>query len=84
MVEEPPPILSSPTRSRHDGTLDKRGLRGRPEAQELAAADPYHDGTLTMDEYLAVVTALQRASVQYGTLEPGLNSKAEALLRLLK
>jgi Ca2+-binding EF-hand superfamily protein len=39
----------------HDGTLDRRELRGRLSAKELAAADPDHDGTLTKGEYLAVV-----------------------------
>ena len=38
-----------------DGTLDKRELARRLSAKELAAADPDHDGTLTKDEYLAVV-----------------------------
>src|SRR6516162_8883984 len=39
----------------HDGTLDRRELRGRLSAKEFAAADPDKDGTLTKDEYLAVV-----------------------------
>src|SRR5262245_39774433 len=39
----------------HDGTLDKRELRGRLSAKEFAAADPDKDGTLTKEEYLAVV-----------------------------
>src|ERR1700686_462293 len=39
----------------HDGTLNNCGLAGRLSAEELAAADPDHDGTLTADEYLAVV-----------------------------
>jgi hypothetical protein len=39
----------------HDGTLDKRELGRRLSAKEFAAADPDHDGTLTEDEYLAVV-----------------------------
>jgi hypothetical protein len=30
-------------------------IAGRLSARELAAADPDHDGTLTLDEYLAVV-----------------------------
>ena len=38
-----------------DGTLDKHELARRLSAKELAAADPDHDGTLTKDEYLAVV-----------------------------
>jgi hypothetical protein len=57
-------------------------------AKELAAADPDHDGTLTKDEYLAVVE--QRFSAadpdHDGTLDAKeLSSKAgQALLRLLK
>ena len=30
----------------HDGTLDKRELRGRLNAKDFAAADPDNDGTL--------------------------------------
>jgi Ca2+-binding EF-hand superfamily protein len=71
-----------------DGTLDKRELARRLTAKELAAADPDHDGTLTRDEYLAVVE--QRFSAadpdHDGTLDAReLNTKAgQALLRLLK
>jgi Ca2+-binding EF-hand superfamily protein len=71
-----------------DGTLDKRELARRLSAKELAAADPDHDGTLTKDEYLAVVE--QRFSAadpdHDGTLDAKeLNSAAgRALLRLLK
>src|ERR1700761_927645 len=36
----------------HDGTVDRRELAGRLSPRELAAADPDHDGTLTLDEYL--------------------------------
>ena len=39
----------------HDGTLDKRELRGRISGKELSAADPDKDGTLDKDEYLVVV-----------------------------
>jgi Ca2+-binding EF-hand superfamily protein len=71
-----------------DGTLDKRELAHRLSAKELAAADPDHDGTLTKDEYLAVVA--QRFSAadpdHDGTLDAKeLRSPAgRALLRLLK
>ena len=71
-----------------DGTLDKRELARRLSAKELAAADPDHDGTLTKDEYLAVVE--QRFSAadpdHDGTLDTKeLNTAAgRALLRLLK
>ena len=71
-----------------DGTLDKHELARRLSAKELAAADPDHDGTLTKDEYLAVVE--QRFSAadpdHDGTLDAKeLNSPAgRALLRLLK
>ena len=72
----------------HDGTLDKRELRGRLTARELAAADPDHDGTLTLDEYLAIVEKRFNAANRDndGTLDAKeLRSPAgRALLRLLK
>jgi Ca2+-binding EF-hand superfamily protein len=72
----------------HDGTLDKRELAGRLSASELAAADPDRDGTLTSDEYLAVVERRFNAANpdRDGTLDAKeLNTSAgKALLRLLK
>jgi Ca2+-binding EF-hand superfamily protein len=72
----------------NDGTLDKRELARRLSAKELAAADPDHDGTLTKDEYLAVVEQRFGAADpdHDGTLDTKeLNSSAgRALLRLLK
>jgi Ca2+-binding EF-hand superfamily protein len=71
-----------------DGTLDKHELSRRLSAKELAAADPDRDGTLTKEEYLAVVE--QRFSAadpdHDGTLDAKeLKSGAgRALLRLLK
>ena len=38
-----------------DGTLDSKELNGRLTHKELTAADPDNDGTLTKEEYLAVV-----------------------------
>jgi Ca2+-binding EF-hand superfamily protein len=38
-----------------DGTLDLKELKGRLTNKELKEADPDNDGTLTKDEYLAVV-----------------------------
>jgi len=71
-----------------DGTLDARELRGRMGARELAAADPDKDGTLTLDEYLAVVEQRFKAANpdNDGTLDAReLKSPAgRALLRLLK
>jgi EF hand len=71
-----------------DGTLDKRELVGRLSAKELAAADPDHDGTLTKDEYLAVIEQRFAAADpdHDGTLDAKeLRSPAgQALLRLLK
>ena len=46
----------------HDGTLDKRELRGRLSAKDFAAADPDKDGTLDKDEFLAVVEARFKAA----------------------
>jgi hypothetical protein len=63
-------------------------LRGRLTAKELAAADPDRDGTLTLDEYLAVVEQRFNAANpdKDGTLDAKeLNSRAgRALLRLLR
>ena len=74
--------------SDRDGTLDKLELANRLTAKELAAADPDHDGTLTKDEYLAVVEQRFNAANpdHDGTLDAKeLSSKAgQALLRLLK
>ena len=72
-----------------DGTLDKRELARRLSAKELAAADPDHDGTLTKDEYLALVEQRFKDADpdhDFGTLDAKeLNSPAgRALLRLLK
>jgi Ca2+-binding EF-hand superfamily protein len=39
----------------HDGTLDKRELRGRINGSDFAAADPDNDGTLDKNEFLALV-----------------------------
>jgi Ca2+-binding EF-hand superfamily protein len=71
-----------------DGTLDKRELAGRLTPKQFAAADPDHDGTLTKDEYLAVVEQRFRAADpdHDGTLDTKeLNSAAaRPLLRLLR
>jgi Ca2+-binding EF-hand superfamily protein len=71
-----------------DGTLDKHELARRLSAKELAAADPDHDGTLTKDEYLAVVEARFRAADpdHDGTLDAKelKSAPGRALLRLLK
>ena len=72
----------------HDGTLDRRELRGRLSVKELNDADPDHDGTLTKNEYLAVVEKRFNAANpdRDGTLDSReLRTKAgQALLRLLK
>jgi Ca2+-binding EF-hand superfamily protein len=72
----------------NDGTLDVRELRGRLSAAELAAADPDNDGTLTKDEYLAVVTQRFNAANpdKDGTLDAKeFRTKAgQSLLRLLR
>ena len=38
-----------------DGTLDLKELKGRLTQKEFAAADPNKDGTLSKEEYLAMV-----------------------------
>jgi Ca2+-binding EF-hand superfamily protein len=71
-----------------DGTLDKHELSRRLSARELAAADPDHDGTLTKEEYLAVVEQRFRAADpdHDGTLDAKelRTGPGRALLRLLK
>ncbi|MGB2648659.1 MAG: calcium-binding protein, partial [Pseudolabrys sp.] len=68
--------------------LDRRELRGRLSAKGLNDADPDHDGTLTKNEYLAVVEKRFNAANpdRDGTLDSReLRTKAgQALLRLLK
>lgn len=72
----------------HDGTLDRREVGNRLSAKEFAAADRDKDGTLTKDEYLAIVEQRFKAADtdNDGTLTPReLQTKAgRALLRLLK
>jgi Ca2+-binding EF-hand superfamily protein len=71
-----------------DGTLDRRELRGRLSATDLAAADPDKDGTLSKDEYLKIVEDRFKAANRDndGTLdEKELRSRAgQSLLRLLQ
>jgi Ca2+-binding EF-hand superfamily protein len=45
-----------------DGTLDLKELHGRLTQKEFTAADPDNDGTLTKDEFLAVVEKRFRAA----------------------
>src|SRR4029450_10107494 len=72
----------------HDGTLDRRELGGRLSAKEFAAADPDKDGTLTKDEYLAVVEQRFKAADpdNDGTLDAKelSNAAGRGVLRLLK
>jgi Ca2+-binding EF-hand superfamily protein len=71
-----------------DGTLDKHELARRLSAKELAVADPDHDGTLSKDEYLAIVEQRFNAadSDHDGTLDAKeLHSSAGvSLVRLVK
>lgn len=39
-----------------DGTLDENELRGHLTKEEIQSNDPDHDGNLTKEEYLAIVT----------------------------
>ena len=41
-----------------DGTLDAKELHGRLNLHEIKKADPDHDGTISKDEYLALVAEL--------------------------
>ena len=70
-----------------NGTLKNRELGGRVTNREFTAADPDKDGTLTKDEYLAIVEKRFKAADpdNDGTLDDKkLRSRAgRALLRLL-
>jgi Ca2+-binding EF-hand superfamily protein len=72
----------------HDGTLDRRELRGRMVSKEFAAADGDHDGTLDKAEYLAAVETSFKAADRDndGTLDAKeLSSpRGRVLLRLLR
>ena len=72
----------------HEGTLTRRELRGRLSAKEFATADTDKDGTISKDEYLAVVEGRFKAADKdnEGTLTAQeLRTKAgRQLLRLLK
>ncbi len=71
-----------------DGTLDFKELRGRLSRKEFAAADPDTDGTLTKEEYLAVVEQRFKAADKDhdGTLSNWEfhTPKGRALTRLLR
>ena len=45
-----------------DATLDIKELQGRLSKKDFAAADPDKDGTLTKDEYLALVETRFKAA----------------------
>jgi Ca2+-binding EF-hand superfamily protein len=72
----------------HDGTLDRRELRGRMVSKEFAAADGDHDGTLDKAEYLAAVERAFNAANRDndGTLDAKELStpRGRVLLRLLR
>jgi Ca2+-binding EF-hand superfamily protein len=69
-----------------DTTLDMREVKGVIGAKAFAAADSDHDGTLSKDEYLALVQKLfkQADTDQDGTLnKQELSSKAGRMLKRL-
>jgi hypothetical protein len=72
----------------HEGTLDARELHVRLKKDEIDAADPDKDKTLTKDEFLAVVEERFKAADKDadGTLDAKeLQAKeGRALLKLLK
>jgi len=72
----------------HDGTLDRRELRGRIDKKDFVAADPDKDGTLDKNEFSAVVEKRFTAANpdNDGTLDAKeLKSPAgRSLVRLLK
>ena len=70
------------------GTVTAKELQGRLSKKDLAAGDPDKDGTLTKDEYLAIVESRFKAATPDtdGTVDcKEAKSKAgRELLRLLK
>jgi Ca2+-binding EF-hand superfamily protein len=72
----------------HDGTLDRKELRGLVSKQDFAKLDPDKDGTLDKNEYQALVAQRFEAADpdREGTLDKKeLSSRAgKALLRLLQ
>jgi Ca2+-binding EF-hand superfamily protein len=72
----------------HDGTLSFKELHGRMSRKEFATADVDKDGTLTKDEYLAVVEQRFKAADKDhdGTLSNWefQTPKGRALVRLLR
>lgn len=69
-----------------DGTLDAKEVKGIIGAKTFKAADPDNDGTLTKDEYLALVEKLfNKADVDHdGTLSvQELKSKSAHTLKRL-
>jgi hypothetical protein len=72
----------------HDGRLDKRELTGRSSAKDFAVADPDNSGTLTAEEYLAVVEQRFNAADPDGDVPLDAKelktSAGQALLRLLR
>jgi EF hand len=71
-----------------EGTVSLKELGGRLSNKDLSTADPDHDGTLTKDEYLAVVEERFKAADpdNDGTLSASeLSSRAgRSLSRLLR
>jgi EF hand len=72
----------------HDGTLDRRELRGRLDAKDFAAADPDNDGTVDKNEFLAIVEKRFKAADpdNDGTIDAKefRSAAGRSLVRLLK
>ena len=72
----------------HDGTLDRKELKGRLSGRDWKMADPDNDGTLTKDEYLNFVEyAFKRTDRNGdGTVDAKelRSANGRALLRLLQ
>jgi hypothetical protein len=72
----------------HDGTLDKGEVGRKLSAKDFKAGDPDKDGTLSKDEYLAIVEARFKAADPDNdgtlTLAELKTNAGRALLRLLK
>ena len=85
----PPPARSfDKLDADHDGTVDRKELKGRIAAKDWKTADPDNDKTISKDEYLAYVETLFKAADKdaEGTLDAKeLHSPAGMRLqRLLK
>ena len=87
-AKKAPTVLFDRLDVNHDGTIDRHEVRSRLSARDFAAADVDKEGTLTKEEYLAIVEQRFKAADtdNDGTLTAKelQTETGRALLRLLK